>query len=202
MPPLAFTYPGGPLVRRHGPIGYLDIQSFRPWLRDEFSFRCVYCLVREQWGKRLGEFDLDHFEPVASSPEVSLEYDNLVYSCHACNLRKGKRRVPDPAQALLESAVRVHLDGRLSGLTDEARRVIAVMALNSPNLIRWRLTWLRIIDVCQNSDPELFAALMSYPDDIPDLSKLTPPSNSRPDGVERSCYAQRAAGGLSSGFIA
>ena len=103
VPPLAFTYPGGPLVRRHGPSGYSDVQSFRPWLRDEFSFRCVYCLVREQWGKRLGEFDLDHFEPVASSPEASLDYDNLVYSCHACNLRKGKRQVPDPTQALLES---------------------------------------------------------------------------------------------------
>ncbi len=148
MPPLAFTYPGGPLVRRHGPSGYSDVQSFRPWLRDEFSFRCVYCLVREQWGKRLGEFELDHFEPVANSPEASLDYDNLVYSCHACNLRKGQRQVPDPTRYCLESAVRVHLDGRLSGSTDEARRMIAVMGLNSANLVRWRLTWMRIIDLC------------------------------------------------------
>lgn len=188
---LAFTYPGGPFVRRHGPSGYVDIQSFRPWLRDEFLFRCVYCLVREQWGKRLGEFDLDHFEPVACVPEASLEYDNLVYSCHSCNLRKGKRQVPDPTQALLDSAVRVHLDGRLLGLTDDARRTIAVMGLNSPNLVRWRQIWMRIIDICQKKDPELFASLMSYPDDLPDLATLTPPRNTRPDGVERSCFAMR-----------
>ena len=201
VPPLAFTYPGGPLFRRHGPSGYSDVQSFRPWLRDEFSFRCVYCLVREQWGKRLGEFDLDHFEPVASSPEANLEYDNLVYSCHTCNLRKGKRQVPDPTQALLESTVRVHLDGRLSGLTDESRRVIAVMGLNSANLVRWRLTWMRIIDICQKNDSELFASLMSYPDNMPDLSVLTPPGNTQPEGVERSYFAMRADGSLSDGFI-
>ena len=47
----AFTYPSEPDVRRHGPQGYADAASYRPWLRDEFAFRCVYCLFREQWGK-------------------------------------------------------------------------------------------------------------------------------------------------------
>lgn len=201
--PIAFTYPAGPLVRRHGPSGYSDVQSFRPWawVRDEFSFRCVYCLLREQWGKRLGEFDLDHFEPICSSPDESLEYDNLVYACHACNLRKGKRQVPDPTQTLLEPSIRVHLDGKLSGLSNDARRTIAVMGLNSPNLVRWRLTWMRIIDICQENDPVLYASLMSYPDDMPDLSTLTPPNNTQPDGIECSYYAQRAGGRLPDGFI-
>ena len=27
--------------RRHGPLGYLNYSSYRPWLRDEFQFRCV-----------------------------------------------------------------------------------------------------------------------------------------------------------------
>lgn len=47
-----FIYPAVPHVRRHGPMGYADVTSFRPWLRDEFSFRCVYCLLREQWDWR------------------------------------------------------------------------------------------------------------------------------------------------------
>ncbi len=168
------------------------------------SFRFAVSTVwfANSGAKRLGEFDLDHFEPVACSPEASLEYDNLVYSCHTCNLRKGKRQVPDPARALLESAVRVHLDGRLSGLTDDAHRVIMVMGLNSANLVRRRLTWMRIIDICQKNDPKVFASLMSYPEDIPDLSVLTPPNNTRPEGVERSYFAMRAEGTLSDGFIA
>ena len=43
-----FEYPSSPHRRRHGPLGYADYASFRPWLRDEFSFRCVYCLLRER----------------------------------------------------------------------------------------------------------------------------------------------------------
>jgi hypothetical protein len=44
-----FDYPVGTHVRRHGPQGYLDYKHYKPWLRDEFSFRCVYCLCRETW---------------------------------------------------------------------------------------------------------------------------------------------------------
>jgi hypothetical protein len=194
--PLAFAYPSGPLARRHGPAGYFDLQSFRPWLRDEFSFRCVYCLIREQWGKQFGEFDLEHFVPVSQSQDSSLDYDNLLYSCHPCNLRKGSRPVPDPTQHLLEPTIQVHLSGRLSGLTDEARRTIAVMCLNSPNLVRWRLTWMRIIDLCHQHDPEFYHALMSYPVDLPDLAQLKPPENTRPEGVSDSYYVRRTAGKL------
>ena len=49
-----FVYPASPHVRRHGPMGYADHASFRPWLRDEFAFRCVYCLRRETMGQEFG----------------------------------------------------------------------------------------------------------------------------------------------------
>ena len=51
----AFVYPEVPHSRRHGPKGYADCYQYHPWLRDEFSFRCVYCLSRERWGK--GHYD-------------------------------------------------------------------------------------------------------------------------------------------------
>src|SRR5205814_9068910 len=38
--------------------------------RDEFTFRCVYCLLREQWGLVRGTFAIDHFLPVAIHPEL------------------------------------------------------------------------------------------------------------------------------------
>ena len=43
---MAFTYPRSRHIRRHGPHGYRDYRSYKPWLRDEFAFRCVYCLWR------------------------------------------------------------------------------------------------------------------------------------------------------------
>lgn len=45
-----FDYPELAHQRRHGPQGYAGYHSDRPWLRDEFEFRGVYCLIREQWG--------------------------------------------------------------------------------------------------------------------------------------------------------
>jgi hypothetical protein len=29
----SFTYPADPHLRRHGPTGYADYESYRPWLR-------------------------------------------------------------------------------------------------------------------------------------------------------------------------
>src|SRR5712691_10153 len=95
-----FTYPDVPYVRRHGPQGYAHYTSYRPWLRDDFSFRCVYCLLREQWGHVAGLFDLDHFLPTAQHPQAHGRYDNLLYGCARCNAAKADAVIPDPCQVL------------------------------------------------------------------------------------------------------
>jgi hypothetical protein len=74
-----FTYPDRPHGRRHGPVGYADYTSYRPWLRDEFAFRCVYCLRRETMGQHFGEFAVDHFLPVKHRPDLTTVYTNLLY---------------------------------------------------------------------------------------------------------------------------
>ena len=33
--------------RQHGPRGYVDDEHYKPWLRDEFTYRCLYCGCRE-----------------------------------------------------------------------------------------------------------------------------------------------------------
>ena len=42
--PAPFAYPTTPHTRRHGPRGYKNYKEYKPFLRDEFAFRCVYCL--------------------------------------------------------------------------------------------------------------------------------------------------------------
>jgi hypothetical protein len=118
-----FTYPAQPHNRRHGPQGYSALESYRPWLRDEFAFRCVYCLLREQWGRVRRTFDIDHFRPVALSPEYARTYDNLLYTCGTCNATKGKRGVPDPATVLLAPDVHVTEDGVIHAGSTEAARL-------------------------------------------------------------------------------
>jgi hypothetical protein len=41
-PEAVFAYPDVPHTWRHGPRGYVDDEHYKPWLRDEFIFRCVY----------------------------------------------------------------------------------------------------------------------------------------------------------------
>src|SRR5438128_1794741 len=87
-----FRYPQRAHARRHGPQGYEDIESFRPWLRDDFQFRCVYCLDRESWTNTVASFHIDHFVAIANDAPREFDYDNLLYVCQACNLSKGCQR--------------------------------------------------------------------------------------------------------------
>ncbi len=126
----AFLFPEARHTRRHGPRGYTDVESYRPWLRDEFKFRCVYCLFREQWGRVKAGFSLDHFLPVSVYPEHQYSYDNLLSACVACNLAKGANLLPDPTRVLIDGAVQVYEDGRIEGKT-RARRASSSACLVS-----------------------------------------------------------------------
>lgn len=201
QPPLPFCYPKASRHRRLGPSGYTDLRSYRPWLRDEFDFRCVYCLLREQWGRVVGEFDLDHFVAEKWGPTLASEYDNLLYCCHTCNLRKGANLPPDPMLELVQTHVRVYPDGRLKGLTDTASRLIRVLCLNSPKMIGWRRTWIRIVELAEKLDADLYRRLMGFPDDLPDLSKNRVPVNFRPEGVHDSYFARRVRGELPETYV-
>lgn len=192
----AFIYPPAPLVRRHGPQGYDDYRSYRPWLRDEFTFRCAYCLMREQWGRVTGEFDVEHFVPHSAGRDVVADYDRLLYACHVCNLRKGVRSVPDPSLVLNGETVIAGSDGTLHGKTAEAERLIRILCLNSRLMVRWRRMWIRIVMLAARHEPETFVELMRFPDDLPDLSQSNVPTNTRPDGLQASHYARRNRGEL------
>jgi hypothetical protein len=193
----AFSYPADPHVRRHGPTGYAVYESYRPWLRDEFTFRCVFCLLREQWGHLRGTFDIDHFLPVSSHPEYERVYDNLLYCCVTCNAAKGKQIVADPSLVLLAADVQVHEDGTIEGRTAAARRLIRVLGLDDAEYTEFRLLWLGIAALAERHDPQLHRQLMGFPDELPDLARLRPPTgNMRPEGIEASYFARRARGVL------
>ena len=192
-----FAYSPVPHVRRHGPQGYSDYASYRPWLRDEFSFRCVYCLLREQWGRVRGIYAIDHFLPVAHHPAKVTDYDNLVYACATCNAAKGDRMVPDPLAVLTSPGVRVAEDGTIHADNVEAAWLIELLGLDSSESTEFRLLWIGIVSLAARHDPALYRRLMSYPDDLPDLRRLQPPGgNSRPKGVANSALVRCERGEL------
>lgn len=193
---MIFDYPPWPAERRHGPAGYTSVESFRPWLRDEFAFRCVYCLKREVWGQMAGEFEMDHFEPHSLAPHLTLDYLNLVYACRRCNLRKLNQRIEVPLPTLLLEFAKVEPDGWIVSDRTETRSLIRQLDLNCPMLQRWRVMWMRIVDLAWERDLILYRELTGFPDNLPDLSLLRPPINTKPKGIEDSWHAKRVQGRL------
>ena len=191
-----FAYPATPHVRRHGPQGYADYAGFRPWLRDEFTFRCVYCLLREQWARH-GSFGIDHFLAVAHHAAQATDYDNLLFACAPCNAAKQDRLLPDPLRVLTNAAVQVAADGTIRTDDAEAAQLIELLGLNSDKSTEFRMLWIGIIALAAKHEPELYAKLMGFPADLPNLSRLRPPKgNARPEGVPQSWHARREAGTL------
>jgi hypothetical protein len=191
-----FVYPPAHR-RRHGPVGYLHHASYRPWLRDEFSFRCVYCLLREQWGVVRGSFHVDHFQPIANRPDLAATYDNLIYACTSCNLAKANEETSDPLSALTRDKVRVSEDGQLHTEDADAAALIEILGLNTEEFVAFRQAWIGIIALTAKNNPSLHRQLIGFPVDLPDLRRLRPPGgNTRPDGTRFSFHAQRKHGRL------
>jgi hypothetical protein len=200
---MVFDYEVSPHERRHGPRGYRHYQEFKPWLRDEFSFRCVFCLRRERWeADPRASFSVEHLVPTSVDPDRECDYDNLLYACVRCNSYKRSQPVDlDPCSDAYGNHLRVLADGKIKGLTRAGAALIEILALNHPDLIHFRG---RVLRLCQtlaaNPDPQaaaLLADFLAFPDDLPDLARARPPGgNSRGEGVKSSHFVRRERGEL------
>jgi hypothetical protein len=184
-----------PLIRRHGPSGYKSYESYRDWLRDEFSFRCAFCLNREQWGVVLGKWDIDHFVAQVLFPSGKLLYENLLYICRSCNLIKSRNLTSDPCQTAFGRCLAVQNDGTIKALNEHGETLIEILRLDREELIDFRKLFIDIVQLAL-SDRNIYIRLMGYPQNLPDLSKLKPPSNAEPEGVNNSFHARRCRGEL------
>ena len=202
-PPWPFTFDMGPAsTRRHGPAGYADYSFYKDWLRDEFSFRCMYCLSREQWERDpRSAFGVEHLVAQSVDKTKSLNYDNLVYACNSCN--SARRHCPLPTE-LLTSNMGVHIrlegNGKYAHLTEIGRSMIDLLKLNLSSFVEARRRVLfaygrvmGLYDGVQGVDFDLFR----FPRDLPDLSTLRPPGgNDRSGGLAESAFRRRAEGRL------
>ncbi len=193
-----FIYPDRKHKRCHGPRGYRQYRGYRDWLRDEFCFRCVYCLRREQWGLVRGGWHIDHFVPQSVDPAATLDYENLLYLCAGCNA--GKSSVPgiDPEDIALGDCMRVESDGTIIALNEAGKYLISLLRLDNEDYTSYRKMMIDAIELAFMYKRELFEIYMGYPKDLPDLSRLRPPGgNSRPEGIPSSHYERRKRGELS-----
>jgi hypothetical protein len=187
---MPFTYPMTPHVRRHGPHGYKTYESYREWLRDEFSFRCVYCLARELWFNFRGIWDIDHVIPQAVDPSLTTVYENLVYSCRSCNSIKGDNIIADPCNIGFGTCLRVEEDGNILPLNEEGELLIETLTLNAEDYRGLRRRIILVVnEFTETQNQEALRAWFGFPSNLPDLSRLEPPGNTRPEGINNSYHA-------------
>ena len=199
--PEPYEYPTAAHVRRHGPEGWKDYHRYRDWLRDEFSFRCVYCLEREVWRDMREQMHIDHFEPQAIRKDLTGEYTNLLYACPACNSQKSDTVLPDPCKIALGDCLVVYEDGRIEAKnkSSEGQALIDELALDDPRTIARRRRIIGMLRTLAKSSWPMFVEWMRFPRNLPNLSSRMnkPPNNSKPDGVAQSYFEKERRGELS-----
>jgi hypothetical protein len=200
-----FQYPLQVHVRRHGPKGYVNYQSYKPWLRDEFHFRCLYCLWRERW-LPVGEdaFGVDHLLARATAPQRTTDYENLVYACCRCNSMKTDALcVLDPCEQAYGQHLEVFPDGTIRGMTRQGAELIEICKLNQPRIVQARKQLLDLFQMLQEAGTSQAISLLhqhlGFPDNLPVLSQHRPPDgNCRPAGLARAYHLLRELGQLPS----
>ena len=169
-----FVYPEEPHQRKHGPVGYNDYESYRDWLRDEFSYRCAFSLLRETWPQT--RFHIDHLISQNERPDLICDYANLILLEGRLNLVKGKRRLPDPCKVALGKHLVVYTNGEQTGCI-EARDgseigdwIIRVLRLDSEDATQIRRDWIGILRSVARTHEQLFRRFIGYPrNNLPDL---------------------------------
>jgi hypothetical protein len=192
--PEPFLYAREVHLRKHSPGGYVDYASYKPWLRDEFVFRCLYCLEREVWyPSRHNAFSVDHV--ISKSEDETLEcvYNNLLYACVRCNTLKGTARLIDPTSTAFADHLRVEADGQIRAMSKEGERVIEQLLLDQDPALANRRSKLRLIRLkiqfpADAIVDELFLAAFGFPEDLPELKQLRPVSGRIPEESEIYCY--------------
>jgi hypothetical protein len=204
---MVFRYADTLHTRRHGPQGYQDYRSYKPWLRDEFDFRCVYCLCRERWFPDGDDnFSVDHIRPRSVAAERIGDYSNLVYACCQCNAAKqGTTGILDPCAEPFGRHLEVLPDGTIHGLTTQGVELIKICRLDRAKLNAFRHGMLELFRELQTRRTPEAAALhrrfFGFPANLPRLSALRPPGgNGRPNGIESSYFEQRRRGELATTY--
>ncbi len=80
------------IVRQLNPGPFTKYQSYKPYLRKEFLYRCAYCTLHEGDAGAGGvwHYCVEHFRPKKKFPELLCVYSNLYYACPFCNTTKNE----------------------------------------------------------------------------------------------------------------
>lgn len=131
-----------------------DYTEYRALLRQDFHYRCAYCLTHEYFVGGEAGCTIDHHRPRRgphARPDLLAEYTNLYWCCRECNENKGDiwpspeeytcgYRFLDPCQPEDDHDRHWHVlpDGTLDPLTPTGEYTIERLKLWRPQLQHYR----------------------------------------------------------------
>jgi hypothetical protein len=129
---------------------FRDYADYRALLRQDFQYRCAYCLLHEYFLGGEAGCCIDHHRPLNgpfARPDLIADYNNLYWCCRECNENKGDAwptsedyasgfRFLDPCQPEDDHDLhwRVVPNGLLEPLTPTGRYTIRRLKLWRPFL--------------------------------------------------------------------
>lgn len=191
-----FQYPEHSHCRKHGPSGHSNYADYKDWLRDEFDFRCVYCMRREIWERPRAIWVVEHLIPRKLRKDLTAEYTNLVFACTTCNSFKSADHMPDPCKLAYGKLVSVSADGTITHHSREGLRLIRVARLDDAEATEWRRQKIVDLQILKIHAPEEYQKRMGFPTDLPDLANCKVKLNSKPEGAKQCRFEQRKLGTL------
>jgi len=136
------------VTRSFVPAG-LQYNQYKNYLRTDFCCSCAYCTMTEAEAQ-CRRFTIDHYEPRKARPDLENEYNNLMYSCDECNLRKSDRYPPPEARAAGHRFFRPDEDARRehferSGILLKSKTAVGEFTIQFIDLNRLALQTIRKI---------------------------------------------------------
>src|SRR5262249_14428038 len=133
-------------------------------------------------------FAVEHILAKVKRPDLICDYDNLSYACLPCNSLKQDIETLDPSRVALGEHLSFEADGSIVARSNEGREFILLFHLDAVPASNVRNEKLRILTLKKqhpdNADVEiLFRRTFGYPENLPDLRRKQPRTNSRPHGV-------------------
>lgn len=136
------------LSRRPTVPQFNTYQSYKPYLREDFLYRCVYCSIHENEFGGPRNFTVEHFRPQKSFAHLINDYQNLLYGCNVCNPFKGHDWPSDhplqdgvgyidPCEYDYDDHFCLH-GFQIEGLTPVAKYMVERLHLNRQQLVKIR----------------------------------------------------------------
>lgn len=158
-----FIYPKLRHSRVLNPPNYASYGRYKPFLREEFERKCVYCRMPDTMRGEQG-YGADHYRPKKLFPELAATYANLFYCCNPCNSRKGgywpdgdqasARFIPNPCDHEMFAHLRFQR-ASVEAKTTSGEFTLELLDLNDPESLNYRKFVLETIAIYEKKRNEL-----------------------------------------------